>query len=113
MLRNVAMTKPTLDAFFIGRALAEGIREQVEAALTQALAEVGRFDAAQREMLRTFTEQVLVQAQGQVATRSTVDGLTMGNPLDLQESLDELRAEVAQVRSQLQQYRNRKPAEGS
>ncbi len=107
------MSKPTIDSFFIGRALAEGLYEQFENVFTQTLSELGKCDAQQREKLRQFAQQVVekasqeAQATGNMSNSTT----TMGNssstkPVDLQETIDELRAEVAQVRSELQSYRN-------
>ena len=53
------MSSPLVHAFFVGRALAESLYEQAEHALTDALSELGKFDAEQRERLRTFTDQVI------------------------------------------------------
>lgn len=102
-------SNPVLHAFFIGRALADSLRDQLETALTQALSEVGRLDAAQRDTLRGFTEEVLARANQQESTASGT-GVVSGmgrSPVDLQEMIDDLRAEVAQLRATLQEYRNR------
>ena len=99
------MTNPVLQAFFIGRALAEGISEQFESALSGALSEAGKFDAEQRERLRSFSEQVMARAQQEEAvSQGTAPAATSGE--DLQETIDDLRAEVALLRSKLQEYRN-------
>ncbi|AFY72217.1 hypothetical protein Syn7502_00042 [Synechococcus sp. PCC 7502] len=97
------MSNPLTRAFFIGRATAEAIIEQVEDTLTDALSAFGKFDAEQREKLRTFTETVLEKAdlaEGQTVTTTTTQDV------DLQEVIDKLRAEVANLRSELQEYRN-------
>ncbi len=101
------MTNPVLQAFFVGRALAEGLNEQVEAVLSNALSDLGKFDAEQREKLRTFSEQVLNRAAQASSERggSTSPG-GMPSSGDLQETIDDLRAEVALLRSKLQEYRN-------
>ena len=39
------MTNPVIHAFFLGRAIAEVIGEQLEDAFTNALSELGKFDA--------------------------------------------------------------------
>ena len=106
------MSKPAVDAFFVGRAVAEGLYEQLENLFTNALSELGKFDAEQRERLREFTEQVLERAdrEAQIAQPGTPSyGGTRGGvgALDLQATIDELRAEIAEVRSELQRYRNR------
>ncbi|MGB3534512.1 MAG: DUF6825 family protein [Microcoleaceae cyanobacterium] len=107
------MSKPTVDSFFMGRALAEGLYEQLENLLTGAMSELGKFDAEQRENLRQFTQFVTTRAnqESQVVGDSTVVTSTgptgsIIKPIDLQETIDELRAEVAQLRAELQRYRN-------
>lgn len=104
------MSKPAVDAFFIGRAVAEGLYEQIENLFTNALSELGKFDAEQRERLRQFSDQVLERASqeaGTYGTTSSYGGSTSYQSLDLQATIDELRAEIAEVRSELQRYRNR------
>lgn len=108
------MSSP-FDAFFIGRALAEAAYEQTERVLTDALSELGKFDAEQRERLRQFTEDVLARAQREAAAarqaRSTTAIVPIGTqPTDLQATIDELRAEIAQLRSELKRYRSSSPA---
>ncbi len=110
------MSDPLVRAFFVGRAAAEAIGEQAEAAVTQLLSEIGRFDAEQRENLRVFTEQVMEravyeeqQASQQVATTapaSSSNPMTT-SPAELQATIDDVRAETAQLRAELQRYRNR------
>jgi len=109
------MTSPILHAFFVGRALAETINEGAERLMTDTLSNLGRFDAEQRESLRQFTEQVIARAQEAELTMGTAvadesSTATMGQ--DLQATIDTLRAEVAQVRVALQQYRNAAEGEG-
>ncbi len=106
---TLPMTNPLVNAFFIGRALAEGINEQVEATVSSVLSEVGKFDAEQRENLRNFTEQVQARAQqdaSQTKTSTTGSNSASGSPVDLQETIDDLRAEIAQLRATLQAHRN-------
>jgi flagellar biosynthesis chaperone FliJ len=104
------MSNPMLHAFFIGRALAETAGAQVERLMTEALSSLGKFDAEQRENLRQFTEEVLARAQqAEAAAQETVSspstGVATGQAQDLQQTIDLLRAEIAQVRVALQQYR--------
>lgn len=106
------MSNPLVHAFFIGRALAEAIGEQVEHAITNSLGDLGKFDAEQRERLRQFTSQVLERAsreeelamQGRTTTSAIVP--VASKPEDLQVVIDDLRAETAQLRAELQRYRN-------
>ncbi|HAN75861.1 MAG TPA: hypothetical protein DCQ51_07815 [Planktothrix sp. UBA8407] len=103
------MSKPAVNSFFVGRALAEGLYEQLGNSLSNVLSELGKFDAEQKEHLRKFTEQVMERAYQEVATVVTDSDFPSSNrePVDLQATIDELRAEVAELRSELQQYRNR------
>jgi hypothetical protein len=111
------MSDPVLHAFFVGRALAEAINEQAERLLTDTISRVGKFDAEQRENLRQFTEDVLARAQqAEEEARATAategpapsaSGFgTVSSSQDLQATIDTLRAEIAQVRVALQQYRS-------
>lgn len=102
------MSSPMLHAFFVGRALAEAVNEQAEHLLTDSLSWLGRFDAEQRERLRQFTEEVLAraqQAEGAAAPSGAGTATSGEATVDLQATIDTLRAEVAQVRVALQQYR--------
>jgi uncharacterized protein YceH (UPF0502 family) len=105
------MSNPLVHAFFVGRAIAEVAGEQVEGAVTQVLSELGKFDAEQRERLRQFTADVLeraAQAETQAMQgRPAAPGAEAS--MDLQAMVDDLRAEIAQLRVELQRYRNRTP----
>jgi polyhydroxyalkanoate synthesis regulator phasin len=94
------MSNPVLQAFFVGRALADSVREQVENTVASALGELSKFDADQRVNLRNFTEQVLSRAQQDVTTQAPMASV------DLQETIDNLRAEVAQLRDKLREIRD-------
>ncbi len=107
------MSNPLINAFFIGRSLAEALNEQIEKTLTNALSEVGKFDAEQRVRLRQFIDEVMERAKReeeiamQGRTYSTGLGNSGSQTEDLQATIDELRAEVAQLRAELQRYRSR------
>jgi microcompartment protein CcmL/EutN len=97
------MSKSPLDAFFIGRATAEAVIDRVEESVTEAISAFGKFDAEQREHLRSFVETILEKADQQKGSVKPND-----NDIDadqLQETIDNLRAEIAQLKSELQQYR--------
>ncbi|NEP39027.1 MAG: hypothetical protein F6K25_28295 [Okeania sp. SIO2G4] len=102
------MSKSPLHAFFVGRAIAEGVYEQLENVVTNSLSTVGKFDAEQRENLRSFIEQALERADREAQAENNVSSSSNLNyqPKDLQAIIDDLRAEVAQVRSELQKYRS-------
>jgi polyhydroxyalkanoate synthesis regulator phasin len=109
--RKLSMSNPLIQAFFVGRAVAETLNQQAESALANLISELGKFDAEQRENLRQFTEQVLERArreeelsmQGRTSTYTSPYS-SMPNQ-DLQAMIDELRAEVAELRAELQRYR--------
>lgn len=94
----------------MGRAIAEAVSEQVESNVTNALSELGKFDAEQRERLRLFTEEVMARAQRaeEMSTQGQTTGTSTGTQgsSDLQATIDDLRAETAQLRAELQRYRS-------
>lgn len=102
-----------LQAFFVGRALAAAVSERAEHVVSDSLGKLGKFDAEQREYFRQFTEEVMARAeQEQAAAGVQVDGVQPGSASapggkveDLQVTIDNLRAEIAQARAALQQYR--------
>jgi uncharacterized protein YicC (UPF0701 family) len=106
------MTNPLVNAFFLGRATAEVLAEELEHGLTDVMSNVGKFDAEQRERLRQFTQQVMARAEAESSattaaqTHSSTHAST-ANGSDVQEIIDELRAEIAQLRAALQDYRQK------
>jgi hypothetical protein len=103
---------PLMKAFFLGRAVAELARENFEKTTTDLLSELGKFDAEQRVNLRHFVEQVNTRADQAMASAPSRDAAS-GQPAaatgmgssDLQATIDNLRAEIAAVRNELQRYR--------
>ena len=103
------MSNPVIDAFFLGRALAEVVGEKLEDVYTNAASEFGKFDAEQRENLRVFIEEVQLRAENSAQTTKTTNvnqPQAQEEPEDLQEMLDQLRAEIASLRSELKKYRD-------
>jgi hypothetical protein len=121
---------PVTNAFFFGRALAEVMSEKLEESFTNAMSDLGKFDAEQRENLRQMMEEVQVRAEraaGSTTTTTTTRSTTRtnssnngssstpnpvsidissDNSSDLQAMLDRLRAEIATLRAELKKYRN-------
>jgi uncharacterized small protein (DUF1192 family) len=103
------MSNPVIEAFFFGRALAEVVNERLQESVTNALSELGKFDAEQREKLRQFIEEVKERANRDAQTVQTSpanNDFNAKSPGDLQETIDELRAEIARLRAELQKYRS-------
>ncbi|MEA5467499.1 DUF6825 family protein [Spirulina sp. 06S082] len=105
------MSNPVTRAFFIGKAFAEILGEKVEDTLTNALSEFGKFDAEQREKFRQVAEETMARADREMAqtNRGGGDGGKTSNGAssgDLQETIDDLRAEIASLRSALNAHRN-------
>ena len=104
------MSNPVIHAFFVGRAIAQVLNNHLEDSLTHAMSELGKFDAEQRERLRQFTQEVLERAnqEEEAATglHSPSSPATSSPKRDLQATIDELRAEIARLRSALQNHRN-------
>ena len=107
----MSTSNPLLHAFFIGRAIAEIANEQMEKAIADSLSALGTFDAEQRDRLREFSEEVMARAAqaeaaaggtGSTATTATATS-TNTESEDLQTRLDDLRAEIAELRSNLKQ----------
>ncbi len=98
------MTNPVTNSFFIGRAFAQAINDKVSETLTVGLSELGKFDAEQREKLKQFTQEVIARAEQEIGFSSGHDKTAS---TDLQETIDDLRAEIARLRAELQRYRNR------
>jgi hypothetical protein len=114
------MNNPLIHAFFVGRALSDALYEQAEKAFRDGLSEVSRLDAELREQLHQFSSEVLARAarEEEVAMHGRSGGTTTASPftssggeaVDLQALIDELRAEVAQLRSELKRYRSSQPS---
>jgi hypothetical protein len=61
------MSNPVIHAFFFGRALAEGLNQTLEDTLANALSELGKFEAEQRERLRQFIDETQARAEQELA----------------------------------------------
>jgi uncharacterized small protein (DUF1192 family) len=84
---------------------AEAVIDRIEETVTDTLSALSKFDAEQREQVRIFVESILEKAEQQKGNVTTEDSDIA--PDELQETIDNLRAEIAQLKSELQQYRDR------
>jgi uncharacterized protein YicC (UPF0701 family) len=107
----IFMTNPLINAFFLGRATAEVLSEELEHGVTDLLGNIGRFNAEQRDRLQNLTQTIMERAEAEASTVSQNrpaapgEASANGQQSDIQEVIDELRAEIAQLRSALQTYR--------
>ncbi|NJL61770.1 MAG: hypothetical protein HC903_08000 [Methylacidiphilales bacterium] len=103
------MTSPLVQAFFVGRAVAEVLSERLEHTVTDALSELGKFDAEAREQMRQFTDEVIERAnrasESAGAGVGVADVGTSGSEaVDTQATIDDLRAEIADLRKEIRGY---------
>ena len=56
-------SREVLDAFFIGKALAETLLERAGGVFADTLSEIAKFDAERREEIREFQEDVMGKAR--------------------------------------------------
>lgn len=61
--KEEAESREVLDAFFVGKALAEVLLEKAGEAVSEALSTVGRLEAERDEAVRQFQEDVLAKAR--------------------------------------------------
>ncbi|ATS18430.1 hypothetical protein L5470_10495 [Synechococcus sp. PCC 6717] len=97
------MSQSPLDAFFLGRATATLLRDQAQHLFVELLSQIGRFDAEQQQRLHQFMQEVQERAQQEAQAVSP----HASEPVDWQALVDDLRAETAALRTELQRYRNR------
>ncbi len=102
------MTKPALNSFFVGRALAQSLNDKLGETLTHTLSELGKINAEQGEKLRNFTQEVLDRAARETvnAGGNTTTVTADGRRVDVQETIDDLRAEIARLRAEIQRHRH-------
>lgn len=94
-------------AFYLGRAAVEVVSEGAERTFTDALSELGKFDAEQRLRMREFSAEVQQRAERLSGPGESMPAATAsGSVADLQAVIDDLRAEMAELRAELQRYRN-------
>jgi hypothetical protein len=102
------MSNPINEVYFIAKALTEVVGEKVEDNITNVLSDLGKFDAETRQRLNEFTQEVKARAEAskqqseQTNTNITID---VDAVVDPQELLDELRHEIARLKSELTNYR--------
>ncbi|ACA98463.1 conserved hypothetical protein [Picosynechococcus sp. PCC 7002] len=106
------MNNPVLQALAYGRAFAEVLKERVEDSLTDLLSDLGKFDAERNQWFQEFAQEVQTRAEREAANQGnssrpiTIDIDGDDRPADLQEMIDNLRAEIASLKAELKQYRD-------
>ncbi|KAJ7950407.1 chromatin modification-related protein EAF1 A-like [Quillaja saponaria] len=56
-------SRSVLDAFFLGKAIAEAVNERIESTVGEVLSAVGRLQAEQQKQVQDFQEEVLERAK--------------------------------------------------
>ena len=106
------MTPSWNKTLIFGRVAAQILTEKANQAATELLSELGKLDAERREAMREFMDEVNVRAnaaQANATQSSTAQSRNSPSESDLQATIDDLRAEIAATRSELQRYRNAQP----
>ncbi len=116
------MTTSWNKTLIFGRVAAEILTEKANQAATELLSELGKLDAERREAMREFIDEVNIRAntvqsntvqsnttQSDVAQSNTAQSRNSPSESDLQATIDDLRAEIAATRNELQRYRNAQP----
>lgn len=107
------MSNPLNEAFIFGKAFAEVVTEKFEDSLTNLLSDIGKFDAETRERLKEFAQEVKNRAEATKQSSSntnTTITVEANSSIDLQELLDELRSEIARLKAELNNYRQKQPS---
>ena len=101
------MNNSVLNAFFLGRAFAEVLSEKIEESLTNTLSELSKLNAEQKEILNDFVQEVQTRAKTNF-TQDDFSNATVNDfsSIDLQETIDDLRAEIARLKVDLKNYQN-------
>ncbi|CAL0329559.1 unnamed protein product [Lupinus luteus] len=68
-------SKSVLDAFFLGKAVAEAVNERIESTVGEILSTVGRLQAEQQKQIQDFQEEVFERAKNakEKAAREAVE----------------------------------------
>mmetsp|Transcript_177 Transcript_177/g.454 ORF Transcript_177/g.454 Transcript_177/m.454 type:complete len:193 (-) Transcript_177:328-906(-) len=118
--------RAVLDAFFVGRALAEVVNEKLGTAVGELLSEVAKRDSERRREMRDFQEEVRKRArdQQQRAVSSTVESPSTASAPEestkseepttpkadasskLEDSVGDLKSEVSQAKQELDDLKN-------
>jgi len=103
----MSQSNPVNQTLAICKAFTKVLSEKIEDKLTNFLSDWGKFEAEQKENLRQFSEEVMQRAK-QETNHSPVNITSENTDFteDLQEILDELRAEIACLRAELKNHKN-------
>ncbi len=111
------MTPSWTKTLIFGRVAAEILTEKANRAATELLSELGKLDAERREAMREFIDEVNIRAntvqanttESKAAQSNAAQSSNSLSESDLQATIDDLRAEIAATRNELQRYRNAQP----
>ena len=106
------MTPSWNKTLIFGRVAAQILTEKANQAATELLSELGKLDAERREAMREFMDEVNIRAnavQSNTAQANTAQSGNSPSESDMQATIDDLRADIAATRNELQRYRNAQP----
>ena len=106
------MSNPLYQALTYGRVFAEVLKEKVETSLTDVLSDLGKLDAERNKWVQEFNEEFQARAEREIqrnpdAGKPVTISIDDDEPIDLQETIDNLRAEIAALKAELREYRDR------
>lgn len=111
------MSSPLDQALIYGRVFAEVLTEKVEATVTDVLSDLGKLDAERNQWFREFSEEFQARTEKEMQNGGGVSSNSK-QPItinidddeatpDLQQVIDDLRAEIAYLKAELREYRDR------
>jgi len=96
---------PILQILNIGKALTEVLSEKAQVTVTEAISELEKIKAEQTENVRQLIVEVEERANQKTRTTTGPSQIIISEPeKDIQEVLDELRAEIASLRNELKNW---------
>ncbi|OKH18773.1 DUF6825 family protein [[Limnothrix rosea] IAM M-220] len=106
------MSNPLYQALTYSRVFAEVLKEKVETSLTDVLSDLGKLDAERNKWVKEFNEEFQARAEREIkrnpdAGKPVTISIDDDDSTDFQETIDNLRAEIAALKAELREYRDR------
>ena len=107
------MSNPLNQALVYGRVFAEVLKEKVETSLTDVLSDLGKLDAERNKWFKDLSDEFQNRAAQELqrtpgtSNKPVTINIDDDDTPDLQEVIDNLRAEIASLKAELREYRDR------